>query len=75
MRHLDLCGYLYAARAACDHRDWPAAERTRNRAYQSPELMAWFVGGQIDIMIGTARAEANAEARRPRVEDLRRIAS
>ena len=70
MRHIDLCGLMDIATTALSRRDYVAADRARNRAYCSDELLAWFVGEQIGILM----AQARDEDRRPTVEDLRSVA-
>ena len=71
MRHDQLCGAIDLARAAIRRFDIIAADRIRNQVYASGLPLSWFMAEEIGHMIASARAEA----RRPRVEDLRRIAS
>lgn len=71
MRHINLCSLLDQADASLARRDFVAADRVRNRAYSSGEPMAWFIAGEIELRIVAARNEA----RRPTVDDLKRIAA
>ena len=71
MRHRMLCAALDVARHATNRGNIVAADRARNIAYGVDHHLSWFIAGEIDLMIIAARAED----RRPRVADLRRIAS
>ena len=71
MRHDQLCGAFDLAKAALRRRDFIAADRTRNQVYASGLPLSRFMAEEVGLMIAAARAED----RRPRVADLRRIAS